>query len=407
MINQEQNFPTVADETDLCQVSLLKPRQKGAREGNIRWLALAFACMSCFGVYYSNNIFQVLQPKIMDELHITVLGFNVMSSIASIPNIFIPFFAGLIIDIFGVRPAYTLFASLIILAQAIITFGASQHSYYLMLVGKIISSPSTDCIILVKTVMITKWFLGKELSFSLGLGLCVARIGSTFNSVMAPIIITWDNELYLPFLVGTFVCVFSLMATLAINYLDERAEIQDAEFVQAQATKRRPFKFEDIRNLPLLYYFIALNAACVYSGFFSFTDNVNDMMVKRFNIPLGQAGDLTPIIYICGMIISPLLGLVADKIGMRPRFLMLSSVIFIFVHLGIASLPNAAKGVESYDIVFGLLGAGVFYGLFSAIYPPCVALVVDEKTEGGCIRGCVFLPKYTGSGIANTYGCYP
>ena len=119
----------------------------------------------------------------MSEFGLEVTEFNIMYSLSTIPSIFLPFIGGLLIDNFGIRPTYMLFISLVVAGQFIVTLSALSHSFPLMIAGRVISGLGTDSLLLTKTVMIAKWFMGKELSFSLGLSLCISRVGTSLDGI--------------------------------------------------------------------------------------------------------------------------------------------------------------------------------------------------------------------------------
>ena len=61
-----------------------------------------------------------------------------MESIIALPNIFIPFFGGMLIDYFGVNSSLILYSLIIMIAQTIIVFGGYGNYFMTILLGRFI-----------------------------------------------------------------------------------------------------------------------------------------------------------------------------------------------------------------------------------------------------------------------------
>jgi len=358
---------------------LTKPVVTGMRSTRIRWLCLFFACFTCVGDYYCNNLTQALQHYLMEEFQIDNFKFNSLSSVSSVPSVILPFVGGILIDKFGIRKVFFIFCSVVILGQIIMTIGVAKINFELLLVSKVIFAIGAGPLIVAKSAVLVKWFVGKELSFALGAALCVSRLGSSIDSIISPKVYEWTGNLETPFFVGILVCVLSLGAVAAVNYLDAKL---DKEECLGTDNEVKPFSLQDLKKAKKIFFMIALNVALLYAGFFGFTNNLNDHMVSRFGFTPAQAGAIIPIIYICPSAITPFFGTFVDKKGKRVLMILIASFIFLFSHFFIAFLPDAPKGTISYDIIWGLVGVGIFYSIYAAVIWPCIALVVDEKLTG-------------------------
>jgi len=353
------------------------------RSTKIRWIALILACFTCVGDYYCGNLTQALQTYLMDAFDIDPLKFNTISSASAVPNIILPLIGGLIIDIFGIRPTFAIAGFIVIIGQAILTYGVAQTDFQLLLIGKFIGSIGGGPLFVAKSAMLVKWFVGKELSFSLGAALCVSRLGSSLDSVISPAVYTWTGKLYIPFVVGTAVCVFAWITILCLNFLDAKADREEQVVVQGEPPKKKAFSIRDILKSKRIFFLIAFSCGLLYGAFFGFTGNLNDHMVKRFGFEPKTAGLFIPIIYVCPSVITPIFGKFTDARGQRVKMVILATLIFLTSHLYIAYLPDVEKvGQVNYDIIFGLIGIGIFYSIYAAVVWPCVALVVDEKLTG-------------------------
>jgi len=285
------------------------------------------------------------------------------------------------IDQMGINLSYMLFAVAIVVGQAVATYGAFQHELWIMLVGRAIIAIGGDSIVVAKSAMIAKWFMGKELSFALGAGLCVARLGSSLCSFLSPKLYNWTESLYAPFLLGTILCVVSCVAVFGLGIVDKKADAEHAE-LNPESIKEEKMGLKSIKNLNLTYYLLLFNSVFLYGGFYCFANNVNDLMVKRFGFNPSSAGNLITIIYICPVVLTPFCGTFADKYGKRIVIIFIASLIFCLDHLGIAFLPDATEDDPNYYMVVGLLGVGLFYSVYAAVFWPCIPLVVGQKLMG-------------------------
>jgi len=363
---------------------LRTPRSKkppvGIRATKIRWLALALACLTCLGDYFCLGLPQALQYNMMKKMKLEVLDFNVIYSFYSVPNTILPFFGGIIIDYLGIKMAYILFALFVVIGQTVITVGVYNLDMTIILIGRVIFAIGGDSIIVAKSAMIAKWFMGKELSFALGAGLCIARLGSSLSSFLSPKIYDTWGELYLPYLLGIALSLISGFAVLGLNHIDKKAD-QAQQETAAELKEESRASFQDLKNFKLIYYLLVLSSVFLYGGLDGLTNNINDLMVRRFGFTPSTAGNIIPIIYVCPVIITPFFGTFADKKGKRALIILIASIIFSLDHLGIAFLPNTTTH-PNYAIAVCLLGVGLFYATYAAVFWPCIAIVVGQKLMG-------------------------
>jgi len=360
------------------EVPLIKPTVGGMRATRVRWLCLFFACFTCVGDYYCNNLTQALQHYLMIEFDIDNLKFNTLSSVSSVPSVILPFVGGILIDKFGIRSIFFIFCTVVIIGQIIMTVGVAKLNFELLLVSKVIFAIGAGPLIVAKSAVLVKWFVGKELSLALGAALCVSRLGSSIDSIISPKVYEWTGNLATPFFVGIIVCVMSLGAVMCVNYLDAKLDREEP----ASQKEAQPFSLKEILKAKRIFFMIALNVALLYAGFFGFTNNLNDHMVTRFGFTPAQAGAIIPVIYICPSAITPFFGTLVDKIGKRVIMIFIASCIFLVSHFFIAFIPDAPEGTTSYTILWGLVGVGIFYSIYAAVIWPCIALVIEEKLTG-------------------------
>lgn len=151
------------------------------------------------------------------------LLFNLLYTLYSIPNIFLPFFGGYFVAKFGVRLCLIIFVSLIAIGQVIFAFGVSIKSWPVMFLGRIVFGFGGESISVANSSILADWFAGKEVAFAFGLNLSVARLGSVFNNLLSPVL---ADSAGVPFALwfGTILCGMSLGCALIISPIDKAME---------------------------------------------------------------------------------------------------------------------------------------------------------------------------------------
>jgi len=260
------------------------PKLVPLRNTRIRWFALFLTCLINFGNYYCVDNPQALQSSLQATLHIDTYTFGDFYFYESIPNVIVPLFGGLITDFLGVRVSIIIFSLLVILGQLLFTYGGYLLNFNLMILGRFIFGIGSETLTSSQTVITSKWFVGKELAFSFGVTLCVARLGSASNSVMSPLIYEWsDNKIYFPLFVGLVLCIVSFLCALPLCALDKKADDIEGEYAVKEITEK--FSCRDLKSFTLIFYLMLFNCFFVYGGFFGFTDNVNDLIRRDLGFP--------------------------------------------------------------------------------------------------------------------------
>ena len=162
------------------------PRQKSP----LRWLILMLCCISTFGDYYCFDNPGAVHDHLESQFDFLGQNFeyyyNLLYSIYSIVNIFIPLIGGNLIKIYGNKNMFLVFAIIIVLGQLIVYLGCKNNSIYTMLIGRVIFGLGGDNLNVSQMTCVVEWFYKSESSFPMGLTLTISRIGSFFNDVLSP-----------------------------------------------------------------------------------------------------------------------------------------------------------------------------------------------------------------------------
>jgi MFS family permease len=85
--------------------------------------------------------------------------------------------------------------------------------------------------------------------------------------------------------------------------------------------------------------------------------------------------------YYMGAIFTPFMGLLIDRIGKRPFFLIISAVLMTFVD-GWYFLMPTTDSKNYFTPIVGQVVLGVFYSFYAAVLWPCVPMTVPERAVG-------------------------
>ncbi|ORX83960.1 hypothetical protein K493DRAFT_88252, partial [Basidiobolus meristosporus CBS 931.73] len=84
-----------------------------------------------------------LREHLEESIDIWNYQLGVLYSIASLPNIFFPFFGGVLLDRLGRRLNLITFASSVCIGQALFAIGVSVKAFWLMCIGRFLLGSAT------------------------------------------------------------------------------------------------------------------------------------------------------------------------------------------------------------------------------------------------------------------------
>jgi MFS family permease len=220
-----------------------------------RWLILLVSGIITLGNYYCFDIPSVLYEQLSQYFEQSAffdLRFNLLYILYSIPNILIPLFGGYLTDQWGKRLMIVIFSILILFGQFIVAIGCSLKDFNMILFGRFVFGLGGESLMVSLLTLLTSWFEGKELAFSLGLMFSFARLGSASNAWVSPSI-AYDKGVAIVFWFGALLCFFSFVCTLFVVVLDqlfkspyeanEYSEIEDSEESTINSASTAPSEY--------------------------------------------------------------------------------------------------------------------------------------------------------------------
>lgn len=380
----------------------------------LRWIVLIFISLAMFGNYYIYDCISPLADVLKAQLHFTDKNLGLLQGIYSIPNIFMVLIGGIIIDKIGTKKAVLIFACLVFIGALFTTI---KGDIVFMATGRLIFGLGAESMIVGITTILARWFKGKELSFAFGLNLTIARLGS-FLALNSP---TWGKSLFLHWQKPLWIAVGAgviAVATLAIYYFIDI--YSEKNYSLQKEGNQDKIVLKDLFKFGKSFWYITLLCITFYSAMFPFQTFAvkffKDVHLAGFpdDVARGMGGFLSSLLTLSAMILTPMFGLLSDKIGKRSLLMMFGSLMIIPVYLimayvtrtvavpasvisiftatdtstgilgGIAYFWNLISALFTYfpNIAIPMVIMGIAFSLIPAIMWPSVALIVDHSKLG-------------------------
>lgn len=333
-----------------------------------RWVLLALVGLMPFGSYFAYDSIGALSTMIMEGMGVDQEAIGLLYSFYSWPNVIMVLIGGILIDRLGTRRMSLIFSSLIVLGAAIV---AAAPNITAMIIGRTIFGIGAESLIVCQSVILAKWFKGRELALSFGLSLTIMRIGTalSFNTeaAIANTFGGWRVALW----VAAGFCVLSFVANIFYVML-ERLAHDKVKLAEAPAGDK--VVASDIKKFNSSFWFIALLCVTFYSAIFPFTSLAVDLFVTKWGMTEEAAGSITSVITIMSAVLAPIIGWSVDRLGRRGMLLMLGALLMIPSH--------TAMGVTHIHPLASMVVLGFSFSLVSAVLWPTVPLIVEAKSVG-------------------------
>ena len=270
----------------------------------LRWPVLVLACLMLVGSYYAFDIPAALKTQIdsyFNDPDYYESYFSLLYTLYSIPNVIIPFFGGYLVDLLGVRICLTVFAGLITVGQLIFTFGVQWKSWPVMFLGRVVFGLGGESFVVANTALLADWFKGKELAFSFGINLAIARLGSVFNNIISPRL----GGVVYPNYFGFLLCCLSFLCVLITLPIDRSIEMKiklyknsdmsiDSD-IQTPERKEKSInrindsnevndtspKIKDLLKFPFVFWILVVLCITVYGCITPFNNVASSFLLER------------------------------------------------------------------------------------------------------------------------------
>ena len=185
-----------------------------------RFTLLVFVGLLTYGSYFAYDVVGALAPTLMGAWHTTQEGIGSLYTAYSVAAILTVAVGGYLADRLGTRLAGILLAAVVALGAAMVALAPNLH---VALAGRFLFGAGSESLVVAQSAMLARWFRGKELAFSFGATLALARLGTLFSFNTASSTASrfgWQAALW----VAVLLCVLSLLCAFVYWLMDRRAE---------------------------------------------------------------------------------------------------------------------------------------------------------------------------------------
>ena len=348
-----------------------------------RWIVLLFVSLAMFGNYYAYDALNPVVDLLREQNGFSYGQIGFLSTAYNIAALLVLLAGGYVIDRWGTRRAIPLFAAICVVA-AVLTAATSR--YETILAGRFLLGIGAEPLIVAATTVLAKWFSGRELGFAFGLNLSFSRLGSAATdwstAFASPLYANWQDPLWL----ATGVAAAGLAAAMLYAMTERRAEGR-VDLGPAGSSERL-----DLRRLYAFgraYWYIVALCVVFYATIFPFRSFAIDYFQQAHGLDRDAAGMLSSLLPLSAIVLTPLFGLWADRVGHRGLFMAVGTAIMLPLFLMVTYLPPGpavplpfgAQPIPLTLLVVAVLLGGVF-SLIPAVLWPAVAYRVDARRLG-------------------------
>ena len=246
--------------------------------------------------------------------------------------------------------------------------------------------------------IVTKWFTGKELATAMGVQVAMARLGTASAISMSPVIAN-AYGLSAPILVGATLLLLGFVLFIVYILMDrkidseQRASVKSSECSEglesskgsesSEETESKDddkFTFRDfltvLRNPG--FWLIALLCVAFYSSLRPFLKFATDVLVNNYGMDKETAGWVTSILPYGTIVLTPLFGILYDRLGRGSLLMLIGCVIVTLCHVCLA-LPLIE---HTWMVMVVMVLYGVSFSLVPSAMWPSVPKIVPLKQLG-------------------------
>ncbi len=241
--------------------------------------------------------------------------------------------------------------------------------------------------------IVTKWFTGYELASAMGIQVAMARLGTASAISLSPVIAN-AYGVSAPILAGAALLLMGFVMFVVYLIMDKRMDRVMAASSD-ETSKSEPgyskekatgttsdddFTFKDIvrilRNPG--FWLIALLCVLFYSSLRPFLKFASDLLVNKYGIDTVTAGWIVSILPYGTIVLTPLFGVVYDRLGRGSLLMLIGCLIVTCCHVCLA-LPIMQ---HTWFASLMMLLYGVSFSLVPSAMWPSVPKIVPLKQLG-------------------------
>lgn len=361
----------------------------GAMAGSrVKWVMLTLAALTIMGSYYTYDSIAPVTGLLRDQRGFTQLQIGQLNAVFNLPNIALALVGGILIDRIGAATAI-LIATVVCTIGAVLT--AVGDPYELMLVGRLLFGLGNETLYIALLVGIAQWFHRGGSALAIALFFAMARVGSYSADKST----SWFAQLYAagwqaPLWLAAGLTAGGLV-TASIYFLIDRR----LAHLRVAGQKSEAFRLKDLaRFSPSFWYILWLNVLFA-SVFFPFRSTFSIQYFQDVkNMNLADAGTANSYVFAAAIFATPVVGLIADRIGRRATLLALAAALMPLTFFLLAT--------TNYGLWITTALMGISFSVIPALIWPATAMLVDRRRVGTAF-GLINMIQSLGLAVSNYF----
>ncbi len=389
-------------------------RKKISDSPAARWTALLIVAFTMMMGYFITDVMSPLEDML--ETSVSEGGFGwssteygFFSGSYGFINVYLLmlFFGGLILDKMGVRftglLACTLMVAGVFVKYYALEFISPENTTFVNIpllglsdvnvknqvliaaLGFSIFGVGCEICGITVTKIIAKWFTGHGMALAMGIQVGLARLGTAAAlGASAPVAHAFKNVASPVLLGAVFLCI-GMLAFIVYCVMDKKLDASEKTYSEqsvsdATSSEDESFHFGDLKAIFTNpgFWLIVLLCLLFYSGVFPFLKFATKLMISKYHISPELAGTIPMLIPFGTIFLTPLFGIVYDRIGKGATLMIIGSFMLTIVHVMFA-LP-ILNNITIAIILMILLG--IAFSLVPSALWPSVPKIIPMKLLG-------------------------
>jgi len=319
-----------------------------------RKLSVVLGVLSLFttGSHYARHSLSGLGPALMSEFGVRRTAFSFLFSLEQLPGIILPVLSGLCLFLLRVPLSYAavVIAIILLVSSGVCAISINLKMYSLLMTGRFVFGAAESLMAILQGAIIAHTFRDADISTAFGVMLLVSRFSSFAGFVFPPIILN-NSSLAAAMWTSVAVLVIPVCATLA-SVLKLRLSFW------------------------LLSYVFLTVASCTFTLLHFAPDIFNQMHISGINEV--STSILSGILFLVAGITSPLMGILADKFGRRPVFLLVASASSSLGLLLIIAVITTSAFMHAKFVTVAITLIMIGLCISPVLLLSCIAIVVPN-----------------------------
>ena len=344
-----------------------------------QWIILMTLALFTTGSHYARHSLSGLGPALMETLNVKRTGFALLFAGENVPGIVLPILGGLILLYVPLAKTAIVLAITLISAATICAYGVDIRQYWVLATGRTLFGAAEGLMATLQGALIAKTFQNQQISVAFGVMLLVSRT-SSFAGLTAPSWILTEFGLSTAMWVSVVILMIPLFASIVHFGLvdDDSVVVQHptiSEFATLTATS-----LHALRRLNVPFWIAAYTFMTVASSTFTFVHFAPDAFNNTVpGLSSTKASLLSGVLFLIAGLTSPIVGIVADRVGKRPNFLIFASTCSS-LGLLICAVTLIYPRFGEIMVIIGTACLMISLCVAPVLLLACVAIVVPTNT---------------------------